>query len=71
MRNSEMFCNTCNKICEVILIDEGCSTSEFWGSMESQQEYTEVSECCRSENLYELDEAFEELGDKHLQQDLF
>jgi len=51
-------CGNCGQECDVITIDEGIGIYEFWGDVCTHHEYVDVSECCHSEALYELDEGY-------------
>jgi hypothetical protein len=66
----QKFCGKCGKPCEVITIDDGIGSHEFWGSVSIHHDYITVSDCCESEQYFDEIEAFEELGDSHLQIDL-
>ena len=63
-------CSKCKKPCESLEIDEGFEPSEFWGAIDHRRMVITVSDCCQ-DDLLEKEEAFELLGDSHLQQDLF
>lgn len=71
MCDSIQVCGDCEKVCEVVTINEGIGLHEFWGAVSVHNDFVEVSECCHSEAVYDGAQALEVLGDAHTQTDLF
>jgi hypothetical protein len=68
--SSQCICRQCENFCEVLKLSECPESTEFWGTISSEAQTSMVSDCCGADLLDE-DEAFEVLGDSHLQMDLF
>lgn len=71
MCKNEKICQHCQQICNTYLESDGIERCEFWGQVSYIELFTELSDCCNSEDLYSLEEAFEILGDCWQQQSLF
>ena len=71
MCDSNTVCGNCGKTCYTFKKSEGFDSFEFWGRAEHTEIFSTLSTCCNSEDVYSSSEAFEVLGDEHLQQELF
>jgi hypothetical protein len=68
--SSQYICRQCETYCEVLKLSECPESVEFWGTISSKAQTSMVSDCCGAD-LFDKNEAFEVLGDNHLQMDLF